>query len=224
MPETVFGLPVHPLLVHATVVTLPLAATLLIASVLVPRLRTWAGPLPLLLAVASLGLVPLTTMSGENLEKAIGTSQAINDHAALGEMVIWWAIGLVVVAAISYAIRLRGRTPATAVTVVVAILGVVAGVGTIVQVGLMGGGRIEVEAGLLLTKRVTWVGTVLRSRPPEEKIAISRRFAAEVLPLFTAGRLRPVIDRRFPLVDVADAHRHMEADANVGKILLDVRT
>jgi hypothetical protein len=138
MPETVFGLPVHPLLVHATVVTLPLAATLLIATVLVPRLRTWAGPLPLLLAVASLGLVPLTTMSGKNLEKAIGTSEAIKDHSALGEMVIWWAIGLVVVAAISYAIHLRGRTPATALTVVVAILGVVAGVGTIVQVGLTG--------------------------------------------------------------------------------------
>ena len=95
--------------------------------------------------------------------------------------------------------------------------------GTVVQVGLMGGGRVEVELGLLLTKRVTWVGTVLRSRPPEEKIAISRRFAAEVLPLFTAGRLRPVIDRRFPLAEVAEAHRHMEADANVGKILLDVR-
>jgi putative PIG3 family NAD(P)H quinone oxidoreductase len=95
--------------------------------------------------------------------------------------------------------------------------------GTIVQVGLMGGGRAEVELGLLLTKRVRWVGTVLRSRPLEEKIAISRRFAAEVLPLFTDGRLRPVIDRRFPLAEVADAHRHMEADANVGKILLDVR-
>ena len=138
MPETVLGLPVHPLLVHATVVTLPLAATLLIASVLVPRLRTWAGPLPLMFALASLGLVPLTTMSGENLEKAIGSSQAIKDHAALGEMVIWWTIGLVVVAAISYAIRLRGRTPATAVTVVVAVLGVVVGVGTIVQVALTG--------------------------------------------------------------------------------------
>lgn len=138
MPETVFGLPVHPLLVHATVVTLPLAATLLIASVLVPRLRTWAGPLPLLLALASLALVPLTTTSGKNLEKAIGTSQAIKDHAALGEKVIWWSLGMVAVAAASYLIRLRGRTPATALTVAVAVLGVVVGVGTIVQVGLTG--------------------------------------------------------------------------------------
>ena len=87
----------------------------------------------------------------------------------------------------------------------------------------MGGGRTQVELGLLLTKRVRWVGTVLRARPPEEKVAISRRFAEEVLPLFTDGRLRPVIDRRVPLAEVADAHRHMEADANVGKILLDIR-
>ena len=94
--------------------------------------------------------------------------------------------------------------------------------GTVVQVGLMGGGAVTVNLGLLLTKRVRWVGTVLRSRPLEEKAAISRRFADEVLPLFTTGALRPVIDRRFALADVADAHRHMEADANVGKILLDI--
>jgi putative PIG3 family NAD(P)H quinone oxidoreductase len=94
--------------------------------------------------------------------------------------------------------------------------------GTIVQVGLMGGGAVEVNLGLLLVKRVRWIGTVLRSRPLEEKAAISRRFADEVLPLFTSGELRPVIDRRFPLADVGAAHAHMEADANVGKILLDV--
>ena len=95
--------------------------------------------------------------------------------------------------------------------------------GRVVQVGLMGGGAISVDAGLLLAKRITWIGTVLRARPLEEKIAISRRFAAEVLPLFTTGQLRPVIDRRYPLAGVAEAHRTMEANANVGKLLLDVR-
>ncbi len=94
--------------------------------------------------------------------------------------------------------------------------------GSIVQVGLLGGGSATVNLGALLAKRVTWIGTMLRSRPPEEKIAVSRRFAAEVLPLFTAGRLHPVIDRRFALDDVAEAHRVMEADANVGKLVLDV--
>jgi putative PIG3 family NAD(P)H quinone oxidoreductase len=94
--------------------------------------------------------------------------------------------------------------------------------GSIIQVGLMGGAVVSVNVGLLLSKRVRWIGTVLRPRPLEEKIAISRRFVAEVLPLFTAGRLRPVIDRRFPLDQVADAHRLMESNANVGKILLEV--
>jgi putative PIG3 family NAD(P)H quinone oxidoreductase len=95
--------------------------------------------------------------------------------------------------------------------------------GTIVQVGLMGGGRTPVNLGLLLTKRITWIGTTLRARPVEQKIAVCRRFVDEVLPLFDRGLLRPVIDSRFAFDDVAEAHRRMEADANVGKILLDVR-
>jgi putative PIG3 family NAD(P)H quinone oxidoreductase len=94
--------------------------------------------------------------------------------------------------------------------------------GTIVQVGLMGGGRTEVDLGLLLTKRITWIGTTLRARPLEQKIAICRRFAAEVLPLFDDGRLRPVIDSRFPIDRIGEAHQRIEADANVGKILLEI--
>ena len=49
--------------------------------------------------------------------------------------------------------------------------------GTIVQVGLMGGGATMVNVGLLLAKRVTWVGTTLRARPIEEKVGVTRRFA-----------------------------------------------
>ena len=95
--------------------------------------------------------------------------------------------------------------------------------GRIVQVGLLGGGTTTVNVGALLSKRITWVGTTLRARPLEEKLAICQRFAAEVVPLFTTGALRPVIDRRFRLDEVAEAHRVMEADANVGKILIDIR-
>ena len=95
--------------------------------------------------------------------------------------------------------------------------------GTIVQVGLMGGGKVDVNVGLLLVKRARWIGTTLRGRPLEEKASICRRFADEVLPLFTSGALRAVVDTRFPLDQVAAAHERMEADANVGKILLDVR-
>jgi NADPH2:quinone reductase len=94
--------------------------------------------------------------------------------------------------------------------------------GRIVQVGTMAGGAVTVNIGKLMPKRATLIGTVLRARPLEEKIAITQRFAAEMLPLFDGGSLRPVIDRRYPLDQIADAHRAMEANENVGKILIDV--
>ena len=94
--------------------------------------------------------------------------------------------------------------------------------GRIVQVGMMGG-RSLADLGKLMGKRASVIGTVLRARPLEEKIALSRRFAAEMLPLFDTGALRPVIDSRFPLDAVAEAHARMESNANAGKILLDVR-
>ncbi len=95
--------------------------------------------------------------------------------------------------------------------------------GTIVQVGVMAGATGSFPLGALLPKRATVRGTVLRARPIEEKVAITQRFTQEVLPLFDRGSLRPVIDRRFPLDAIADAHRHMESNANIGKILIDVQ-
>ena len=94
--------------------------------------------------------------------------------------------------------------------------------GRIVQVGTMGGGRTEVNIGVMLPKRVTLIGTVLRARPLAEKIASTQRFAAEVLPLYDAGAIRPVIDSRYQLSAIADAHAYMETNANIGKILIDV--
>ncbi|HEY8058030.1 MAG TPA: NAD(P)H-quinone oxidoreductase [Acidimicrobiales bacterium] len=94
--------------------------------------------------------------------------------------------------------------------------------GRVIQVGLMGSGVAEVSVGLLLQKRLQLIGTVLRGRPIEEKIAATQCFGAEVLPRFADGSLRPVIDSRYPLADVAEAHRRMEANENVGKLLLEV--
>ena len=92
--------------------------------------------------------------------------------------------------------------------------------GRIVQVGTMAGSTPSVNLGMLMFKRASITGTVLRARPLEEKIALARRFAAEVVPLFEAGLVKPVIDARFPLDRVADAQARMAADANVGKIVL----
>lgn len=94
--------------------------------------------------------------------------------------------------------------------------------GRVIQVGLMGSGVATVSVGMLLQKRIQLIGTVLRARPLEEKIAVTRRFRAEVLPRFDDGSLKPVIDSRYALADVAEAHRRMEANENVGKLLLDV--
>jgi putative PIG3 family NAD(P)H quinone oxidoreductase len=98
----------------------------------------------------------------------------------------------------------------------------VANQGAIVQVGTMGSGRAEVNLLGLMQKRARLVGTVLRARPLEEKIAVTRRFAAEILPLFDRGRCHPVIDSRYPLGQIAEAHRAMEANVNIGKIVVDI--
>ena len=94
--------------------------------------------------------------------------------------------------------------------------------GRVVQVGMMAGTRSLADVGKLMGKRAAIIGTVLRPRPLEEKIAVTQRFAAEMAPLFTTGALRPVIDSRFPLDDIAAAHARMESNANAGKILVDV--
>jgi NADPH:quinone reductase-like Zn-dependent oxidoreductase len=94
--------------------------------------------------------------------------------------------------------------------------------GRIVQVGVMGGGSATFGLGKLLPKRASLIGTVLRARPLEEKIALTRRFAREVVPWLADGTLRPVIDSTYALGQVIDAHRRMEGNQNVGKIVLKI--
>jgi NADPH:quinone reductase-like Zn-dependent oxidoreductase len=92
--------------------------------------------------------------------------------------------------------------------------------GTIVQVGTMAGGNPTLNFGLLMTRRARLIGTVLRARPLEEKIALSQRFTQEVVPLFDTGALSPVIDSRYALEQAPEAHRRMESNETVGKVLL----
>jgi putative PIG3 family NAD(P)H quinone oxidoreductase len=94
--------------------------------------------------------------------------------------------------------------------------------GHISQVGVMAGKPVPFNVGLLLGKRASITGTVLRARPLEEKIAISQRFAAEMLPLFSTGQLKPVIDSTYSFADIAKAHEYMASNANVGKIVITV--
>jgi NADPH:quinone reductase-like Zn-dependent oxidoreductase len=94
--------------------------------------------------------------------------------------------------------------------------------GRVIQVGVMSREPGLVNVGKLLPKRAAIIGTVLRPRPLEEKIAVTQRFGREVLPLFETGGLAPVIDRHYPLADIAAAHEHMQANANIGKIVVDI--
>ncbi len=92
--------------------------------------------------------------------------------------------------------------------------------GRMVVLGLMGGVLGEMSLGLLLSRRLAMMGSTLRARPLEEKIALSRVFEAHVVPLFEAGVLRPVVDRTFAAAEVRAAHERMESNENVGKMVV----
>ena len=92
--------------------------------------------------------------------------------------------------------------------------------GRMVIVGLTAGRTASLDMGAVLSKRLTLVGTTMRSRTREEKVALAGAFEREVLPLFAAGRLRPVLDRTFPMAQIGEAHRVLETDATFGKLVL----
>ncbi|HWU88082.1 MAG TPA: NAD(P)H-quinone oxidoreductase [Kofleriaceae bacterium] len=94
--------------------------------------------------------------------------------------------------------------------------------GRIVLVGLLAGARHEVDLGLVLRKRARIFGTVLRSRPLEEKLAVMRTFEDQVVPLLARRKVAPVIDTVMPLDEAARAHERMASNAGFGKIVLSV--
>ena len=92
--------------------------------------------------------------------------------------------------------------------------------GRIAVVGLTAGRRAELDMGLLLRKRLTLVGTVLRSRPAAEKAETTRAFADDVIPLLAAGRVGPVIHEVLPATEAARAHALVASNATYGKVVL----
>jgi hypothetical protein len=141
MPSTVSGLPVHPLLVHATVVVVPLAVVLVIGAVLLPRFRAWAGPLPMAVSLVALVLTPLSTATGENLEHDLPHSALIEKHAELGDQLLPLTIAVFVFAAGFWWLTRGGMSETRwprALVLGVGALAVVAAVGTAVQVVRIG--------------------------------------------------------------------------------------
>jgi len=99
-------------------------------------------------------------------------------------------------------------------------LRVMALLGRIVSVGLTAGAIAQFNMGTLMRKRITIVGTTLRARSAEEKMAVARDFSERIVPLFDAGRLKPVVDRVFSFEEIRAAHELMESNKTFGKIVL----
>jgi NADPH:quinone reductase len=92
--------------------------------------------------------------------------------------------------------------------------------GRLVQIAFLRGGRVEVNLAPLMQKRLTFTGSTLRPRTPQEKGAIARALHQHVWPRFERGELRPVIHATFPLERASEAHAMLEAGEHVGKIVL----
>ena len=88
------------------------------------------------------------------------------------------------------------------------------------QVGLTGGRQAEIPLGVLMQKRLQLIGTVLRSRPLDEKIALTEEFADRILPSFDNGSLVPVVHSVIPFSEIRHAHELMESNDTFGKIVL----
>lgn len=94
--------------------------------------------------------------------------------------------------------------------------------GRIMIIGSLAGGTSDFPLGLVLRRRLQLRGTVLRSRSLAEKVDATARFEREIVPLLATGKLSPSIDSVFPLERIADAHRRMESNESVGKIVIDM--
>ncbi len=92
--------------------------------------------------------------------------------------------------------------------------------GRLVNIAFQGGISAEVNFGLMMMKRLSFMATTLRARSNEEKGAIRDALAREVWPLIDAGRIRPIVDRVFPLAEAQAAHARMAGSGHIGKILL----
>lgn len=94
--------------------------------------------------------------------------------------------------------------------------------GRLIQVGVLGGTEAVLPIDLLLHRYLRIIGTVMKSRSFDEKLAMTVRFRERWLPAFATGAPHPIVDRVFPLDQAADAHRAMEASGNFGKIILSM--
>jgi hypothetical protein len=139
--DTIFGLPMHPLIVHATVVLVPTATLLVALAAVYPRFRSWIGPVPALAALLSCVLVPLSTGSGEELQSRVGETALVEKHQELADTLIWFVIPLAVFAVGAYWLQRRsesGQAPGKGLVAGVSVVAVLLSGATLVDVALIG--------------------------------------------------------------------------------------
>ena len=93
--------------------------------------------------------------------------------------------------------------------------------GRLVLVGFLGGSMGELDLGPVLRKSLTVRGTTLRGTPLADKARLVERCATFILPRLADGRLRTIVDRKFPLAEAGAAHAYMAQNRNLGKIILE---
>lgn len=152
MFDTFNGLPVHPLVVHAIVVLLPLATLGTILIAVRPAWRTTYGPLVVGAALLSTVMLPVATSSGEELQSHVGSP---GEHAELGEQLLWFSLALLIASAVFVGLELRraraGTPEPQKLVTVWAVIAVVAALACSVQVYRVGdsgakaawGGRVS---------------------------------------------------------------------------------
>jgi putative PIG3 family NAD(P)H quinone oxidoreductase len=94
--------------------------------------------------------------------------------------------------------------------------------GRLVQIGLIGGARAQVDLRAVLQKRLTVTGSTLRARTVEEKGELAREVESHVWPLLSSGAIRPIVHATFPLRRAAEAHQMLDSGSVIGKIVLTV--
>jgi putative PIG3 family NAD(P)H quinone oxidoreductase len=94
--------------------------------------------------------------------------------------------------------------------------------GRCVLIAFQGGARAEVDLSLIMRKRLMLTGSTLRPRDADEKARLARDVEAKVWPWIEQGKLKPVVDRVFPLAEVGEAHAHLESGDHLGKVVLRV--
>jgi putative PIG3 family NAD(P)H quinone oxidoreductase len=130
---------------------------------------------------------------------------------------------------VDFAERVKSLTQGDGVNMILDIIGgpylsrhlaILAPQGRLVLIAVQGGAKTEINLAPLLLKRLTIMGSTLRSRPLEEKSRLARAIRSRIWPRIESGEFRPVIDSTFPLSEAWRAHAHMQSCRHIGKLIL----